>query len=271
MYNYYKNAEIVIKTKCKCDGPLILMRGDLISEFINENGFWEDVISYIVTKVVDPYRNCIDAGANLGWYSILLSKFINEKCNVYSFEPQRMIYNQLCGNIFINKIVNCYTYNVAISDKNGYVHLRNEQTAYGRGKGDWPINQGGLSIEKESDKETYKSFEEHSGEQVETVRLDDVSGLENVGFIKMDVETHEIEALTGAINLIKSSRPIILVEMFGESPKKAKQLFESNKLGYGSFKFDSDGNYFLIPKEKWESVIRVVNQGMQTIMKENNL
>ena len=46
---------------------------------------------------------------------------------------------------------------------------------------------------------------------VQVVRLDDCLPNSRVGYLKLDVEGHEIEALTGAEALIRRNRPILAI------------------------------------------------------------
>ena len=48
--------------------------------------------------------------------------------------------------------------------------------------------------------------------EVETTTLDE-ENLPNISFLKIDVEGAEVEVLKGAINTIKKSRPVVLLEM----------------------------------------------------------
>jgi hypothetical protein len=49
-------------------------------------------------------------------------------------------------------------------------------------------------------------------ETVQTARLDDVVPQADVGFIKIDVEGHELNLLRGATAIIERCRPVLLVE-----------------------------------------------------------
>ncbi|HEX7095394.1 MAG TPA: FkbM family methyltransferase, partial [Acidimicrobiales bacterium] len=47
---------------------------------------------------------------------------------------------------------------------------------------------------------------------VRTVRVDDLEWLDDVGFVKVDVEGHELAVLRGAERLLRRDRPTLLVE-----------------------------------------------------------
>ncbi len=71
---------------------------------------------------------------------------------------------------------------------------------------------------------------------VETVCLDDQT-LPNVGFIKIDVEGHELEVLEGCEQLIRRDHPVMLVEIIdwnGDRPwRDSVQRFTD--FGYSAF------------------------------------
>src|SRR5579872_2912448 len=58
-------------------------------------------------------KNFIEIGSDFGLYSIKYSLNAN---TVYSFEPDRLKFNQLCGNIYINDINNIIPFNYGLSD-----------------------------------------------------------------------------------------------------------------------------------------------------------
>lgn len=71
---------------------------------------------------------------------------------------------------------------------------------------------------------------------VETVRLDDQPH-RNVGFIKIDVEGHELEVLEGAEQLIRRDHPVLLVEIIdwnGNHPWR-ESVLRFTHLGYSAF------------------------------------
>ena len=53
----------------------------------------------------------LDIGANLGAYAIPVAKKIaSARGVVYAYEPQRIVYYQLCGNIFLNSLDNVHAF-----------------------------------------------------------------------------------------------------------------------------------------------------------------
>ena len=86
----------------------------------------------------------------------------------------------------------------------------------------------------------------------------------NLGFIKIDVEGHEKEVIEGAKNLIKTFKPILLVEI--EKKHNKKPVIETVKFiqefGYSPFycknselhsleslkNLDQENNFYFLPE-----------------------
>ena len=68
----------------------------------------------------------IDIGANNGHFTVEFAQYVGDNGKVHSFEPQRIIFQQLCGNVFLNGLDNVYTYNVALGDKVGITYVENQ-------------------------------------------------------------------------------------------------------------------------------------------------
>ncbi len=58
-----------------------------------------------------------EIGANTGYCSLLLSKFLQNNGKVYSFEIEPTNYKTLCDNIILNKLKNITPINIGISDE----------------------------------------------------------------------------------------------------------------------------------------------------------
>lgn len=187
----------------------------------------------ILQHIVDPHRNSVDVGAWKGIYSSWLQKYSK---HVYAYEPNPITFrflNYAKGNV---TATNC-----AISNKAGTATLRIEKVPghkprkSGRGEDFWYDDMGG-SLRADKFGDGYKEM------QVETRRLDD-ENLENVGFMKIDVEGHEFEVLEGARQTIESSRPVMLIEIEERHNRKpiAEALAEIESLGYTGFAYTPHG------------------------------
>jgi FkbM family methyltransferase len=155
----------------------------------------------------------LDIGAHSGTYSISLS----DACkHVYSFEPQKMTYYTLCGSVALSNINNITCVNIGLgSPEQVGTQTLNIVSSDGGGSSLFVNNTTVLATEKI---------------QINTL---DSFNLENIGFIKMDVEENELFVLKGSLNTLKQSNyPII--------------LFESNNSNVELFSFLKNLNYKII-------------------------
>jgi FkbM family methyltransferase len=166
-------------------------------------------------------KDIIDIGANNGNFTVDFAHLVGDNGKVHSFEPQRIIYYQLCTNVFLNGIDNAYCHNVALGDKNEFVKI--EKPDY---FSEEYVNFGNVRVN-----ETSENFE-----MVESKKLDDYE-FNNIVFIKIDVQGYEPFVIDGAIKTIEKHRPYLFVEFeepllnkFGSSEESLLNKIES--LGY---------------------------------------
>jgi FkbM family methyltransferase len=144
----------------------------------------------LLPQIVPKDLVSVDIGANIGEYTLRLSELSHE---VHAFEPAAEMANILRKAVPANVTV----HELALSDKSG---------------------AGTLSTPTQDGHHTYglSSLEPRDGDDflranVRTARLDDIA-LSNIGFVKIDVEGHELNVLRGAKRTIAIDRPIFLVE-----------------------------------------------------------
>lgn len=154
---------------------------------------WDEIEMNFLDLMVDPSKAALDVGANTGKYAYRLSALLPK---VYAFEPDPALAAK------INRALprNVEVHAAAISNKCGVARLMFPVVAGHRVTAISSIEPGVLSATTPT-----MSIE------VPTIRLDDF-GLEPIGFIKIDVEGHELSVLEGAVELIARERPIIMVE-----------------------------------------------------------
>jgi FkbM family methyltransferase len=148
---------------------------------------------------VDVFRQCLragdvalDIGANFGSHTIPMARLVGPSGNVYAFEPQRILFQILCGNIALNEIANVNALPVALGRAAGRTKV--PALDY-RGAN----NFGGIALGATQ------------GEDVSVVTLDQLE-VTRARLIKIDVEGMEIDVLAGAKQTLARCRPFLYVE-----------------------------------------------------------
>jgi FkbM family methyltransferase len=154
-----------------------------------------------------------DIGANIGAFTIWLAKYFNEG-KIYSFEPQRLVFQMLCGNIAINNIFNVYAYNLAFSKDNCRIEIQEPNYNIPNDFGTFSLVNNTINDKSEKiilDLYTIDNFV--IGQQIE-----------NIDLIKIDAEGMDLQILHGAIETIKKYKPVIFVEFFDNNKSIQNEL-----------------------------------------------
>ena len=75
-------------------------------EHFKQNLYYEPEVVHVMARVVKPGDYCIDVGAHIGFFTLLLSRLVGETGHVLAFEPGTNNLPKLKHNIAINKISN---------------------------------------------------------------------------------------------------------------------------------------------------------------------
>lgn len=207
------------------DGTFIIFPNDAIAQHLKSGKPWEPHFKTVVQHLVKEGDTVIDCGANFGYNSVIMGKQIGLTGKLFAFEPQRIIHQQLCGNMILNNIYNANVYNIALGDEEGFTRMN--PVPYDL---DW-VNIGDTSI--------------GDGGDVVKINTLDNYWFDEPDFIKIDVQGYELFALQGGEKLIKQSQPDIFIEV--EEHQLAKfdvtkdQLFDYIKsFGYRMFRIDNE-------------------------------
>jgi len=146
----------------------------------------------LLKRLVDSRRKAIDAGANIGTYCYFLRRHASA---VHAYEPNPDLACRLRA-----LMPDVHVRQVALSDKPAELTFSVPISADGR-----PTHELG-SVAQTFDGEV-RTF------PVQCVTIDSEQ-LDDVGFIKIDVEQHEREVLRGGHATIVRCRPVILVEVY---------------------------------------------------------
>ena len=191
-----------------------LMRPKFLRKWHREPDFMD-----IIEEEVNTGDVVFDLGANIGYVSMYLSKYVGETGKVYAVEPSPRNYEILKENIKLNNLNEIvHASNLAVSSETGTTEL---------------------NISKESNLNSFRKTK-HTVDtiEVETTSIDDFfADKPALNFIKMDIEGAEVKALKGINTILdKLDRPFkVLMEvhpMYYDEDEFAEQLRRLFSLGF---------------------------------------
>ena len=177
------------------------------------SGQMEPELVYLF-RLCSRFGCAVDVGANHGYFSY---KMVQRFGAVYAYEANPAV----DFDIRHYRKPNLYFAPLGLSDKNATAQLR------------VPVQNGVPYTGWASIERRELAFAESYQEiPVEIRRLDDEPWVQQiqVDLIKIDVEGHELEVLTGAKNTIERDRPVLIIENNEEQSTAIRQLLED--LGY---------------------------------------
>lgn len=220
-------------------GKISVMDNDIFASQLKQLGQYAEqtVIDDYLKPYIENVKTILDIGGHVGYHTLGYKK-INPESTIHIFEPQIQLFNLLNKNIKDNNITKVHTYNNAVGHINTKINLGdtitdgpNANRPYEYGSSDL-YNLGGVSI----------GF---GSTEVDMICLDSLA-LEDVGYIKVDVEGAESLVFLGAKDLIKKYKPVICFEhnhkklnsdfvfsIFGSSLPSPFDVLKS--LGYNKF------------------------------------
>jgi FkbM family methyltransferase len=144
----------------------------------------------------------VDIGAAFGFYTMLSSKRVGLKGKVVAIEAQPDSFEMLNQNIKLNRLANVITLSYAAYSKKSRLKL-----------------YSGYSIMQERAGKDLQKYIEINAETLDY--LLQLQSINEVNWIKIDVEGAEYEVLKGARNILSNSNDIrILIEIHGQENYK---------------------------------------------------
>ena len=201
-------------------------------------GAYEPVETRVVTQCLSQGDIAIDVGANIGWYTTLLSRLVGPRGTVHAFEPVTNTYQVLETNGRLNACMNVKLNNFALGDRDGKVTMHYFP--------DEPC--GNASMVRASTTSSVQSTCEVTTLDAYVLK----NQVSRCDFIKCDAEGAEMAFIKGASCTLQKFLPTILLEvnpvifaMAGYSPadllRKIRQhgpyrFFSIDKGGYEEIK-----------------------------------
>jgi FkbM family methyltransferase len=168
------------------------------SDFMQSGLFWLgeqdrwDV--FHIKRMLRPGAVVFDAGANFGYYSLVIAASLGAACEVHAFEPNAKTYERLARNIELNELGGAVrAYKLGLSDSEGTGRMVEREG-----------NSGAASVETTAQGDT------------ELTTLDAfcaARAVRRVDFVKIDIEGFEERMLRGATETLRRHKPPMLVEL----------------------------------------------------------
>jgi len=162
-------------------------------------GYYQPTLSELIKRSVRLGNVCLDVGANVGAYTLLMAFAAGKDGRIVALEPHPDIAARLRANIALNNLDNVDVIEAALSDEDGkatfYVH------------GNDAFNRGGSGLT--SSEVASKPIEVAA---VTGASLEKTADIGRLDFIKIDVEGSEMMALRELSELIGRHRPYLIFE-----------------------------------------------------------
>ncbi len=156
----------------------------------------EPTVTKLLPGFVKPGDTVLDIGANIGYYTLLLSQLVGEDGLVVAIEPYPDNVHLLELNLRLNRVTNVKVMSVAVSDEVGTAQMFVSEGS----------NWHSLRPTERTGQKTIS---------VPTVTIDTiVAQLERpIDLIRMDIEGWETKALSGAEGTLKRYCPTLITEV----------------------------------------------------------
>jgi FkbM family methyltransferase len=206
-----------------------------VAKWFFESGISEkSLITWITDVFISSDKDFVDIGAHVGTYSLLCGKKAN---HTHAFECNPKVFCYLASNVALHEMEYKITpYRYALGDKEDILdyYIRSED---GGGNGCKVLSDDDMNRTKvKVHARTLDSFQ-----------------LNNVGFIKIDVEGFEKEVILGSLGtLIKNNYPKIVFESWGDW--KEKDSVPSKKIKKEVFTVLEDIGYKIIPIDNYQDM-----------------
>ena len=191
--------------------------------FISMGSHEDEILEHFTPKEGEIV---VDIGAAFGFYTILASRMVGQKGRVIAIEPQPESFQMLNSNIKLNKLSNVKTLNYAVYSNETKLKLYNT-----------------YSVLPERAVKNTSEYSEIKANTLDNL-LFQTGNIDEVNWIKIDVEGAEYQVLKGATNILSKSRDIaLLIEIHNISEGRSDYQSIINLLNKYNFKIEFEKIY----------------------------
>lgn len=163
---------------------------------------------HYLKSIIQPGFSCIDIGANLGYFSYFLSKYVGKNGKVYAVEPVPLFGEIWKGNVARTNMNNAELLPYALGGEETTVQM-------GMPVVEGTVHHGMTKVIENNDSSYEQTFDV-------TMKIPDelFKNIERIDFLKIDVEGYEHNVFANMRQTLAKHHPMIQAELGGEENRK---------------------------------------------------
>lgn len=218
----------------------IYVSPDAQLKYLKKSGSWDQDLIQLAVRYVKPGDEVWDIGANCGVFTFAAAA-MSQTGNIVAFEPDTFLVEVIKSSRRLNGMKNVQIIPTAIAAVDGFAEFQIAE----RGRASNSLSSAGGRSQMGGVRDSFL-VPTLSGESVKKY----LGFVPN--FVKIDVEGAELMVLEGLVEILKTAKPLVYVELGAETKADATTLLSD--LGYSSDIPEGDvtdstasGNYLFKP------------------------
>lgn len=211
---------------------------DMIGRMLDRYGEWSEKELSFLLELVAEGDVVLDIGAHIGTFAVPFGRKVGPDGSVLAFEAQRLIFNNLVANVFVNQLTNVRANNIICGRESYFLNLPEIDVSKSR-------NSGGYSIRTSA--RQGRGWNSTRAEPLDLL----LQGLPRLSLVKIDVEGYEVEVLAGASETLRRLRPVVHCECQRQASMEFLRQLGADldyRLYAASFEQFNPDNHFRNPK-----------------------
>jgi FkbM family methyltransferase len=227
----------VVELKSKVGKIFVERSAHILTDSLVEHGYWDPQISRLIRMLLRRGMTFVDAGANIGYFTLLASKIVGRSGRVYAIEPDIKNLAILKANIERNGAKNVTILPMAAWTERTQLYIERPEAE-------------GATTQVSAQKREVERL-------VEAARLDEtIAG--PVDYLKVDCESTDHVVVNSARGLLESNPKMAVTVEFdphhdshtGHSPAQILDQYEA--LGLSPYELSPQGDF--IEPSSWERI-----------------